>query len=867
MKLKKGTRLGPYEIEGSIGAGGMGEVFRARDTRLDRVVAIKVISPHLSANDQLLARFEREARVVSSLSHPNICTLYDVGELEGEGATEVSLHYFVMELVEGETLDERIRRGPLSVSEVVALGVQISRALEHAHARGVIHRDLKPANIMLTIAGVKLLDFGLSKTLRESEDELAADASHTVQRGLTEEGVVLGTFQYMAPEQAEGKEADARTDIFAFGAVLYEMATGRRAFEGSSRASLIAAIMAIDPPEISEVRPDVAPALARVIASCLAKNAADRWQSAHDVRIALELSGYRSQEETSAAPRRGRVVVPWLIAGLATVAALGLWWGLGSSDATPRSAVFEIESGKMRYHWEEAPVRLSPDARRLAFGLRGENGAAAGVFIRDLDRLEPSRIIEAWVYDLSWSWDGQEILFFSDSAMRKIAATGGPVTVLSTARDSRGASWGPDGTILFSPDVAGGIQRIEAAGGEVRNVTVVDEAAGDIGHWRPEFLPDGRHFLFLLHSRNASRRGIWLGSLDGSMRPLIGTNSAPVFAAPDRVLYFHDGSLYAQRLDMDRLEIVGSPERVAEEVAYSRRWSNPGFTASRTGAMAWHRSDGVKESPIVAYDLSGERLADPGISGGNLDLSPDGGRLAVQSGEEFPDIWVIDLERKARSRTTNDELAEIGPVWSPDGKWIAYVISDNPWRLMRVSSNGMSLPEELLSFKEIGGEVIDWSSDGRWLLVEIFSDQNQLDLKLVDLEDSERKLIPLLTTRFEESSARFSPDAKWFAYQSNDTGREEILVQPFPPDGRRWQISTEGGQAPRWSGDGRALYWIGGGNLMVADIEPGDGFEVRNTRPLFEGTWIDWVIDSSGERVYVSESSGAGTSPIVLRLP
>ena len=481
MKLEKGTRLGPYEIEGAIGAGGMGEVFQARDTRLARSVAIKVIPPHLAGNDQLLARFEREARVVSSLSHPNICTLYDVGEVSGEGPSAVPLHYFVMELVEGETLDERIRRGPLQLSEVVAVGAQIARALEHAHGRGVIHRDLKPSNIMLTGSGVKLLDFGLSKMLRESEDEVAADASRTVQRGITEEGVVLGTFQYMAPEQAEGKPADERTDIFALGAVLYEMVSGRRAFDGSSRASLIAAIMAIDPPQISELRPGVPAALDRVITNCLAKNPADRWQSVQDVRLALEMSQVAAPAaEPVEAPGRHRALIPWIIAGIAIVSALALLWSRGE-DAPPRPVVFEIGSGDFQYHWEESPARLSPDGRQLVFGLRKSDGTAQGLFVRDLEQLEPRRLVDDWTYDVSWSWDGREIVFFESSAMKKIAASGGPVTTLASARDSRGASWGPDGTILFTPDVTGGIQRIDAAGGEIEPVTTVEKDQGDLG--------------------------------------------------------------------------------------------------------------------------------------------------------------------------------------------------------------------------------------------------------------------------------------------------------------------------------------------------------------------------------------------------
>ena len=356
--------------------------------------------------------------------------------------------------------------------------------------------------------------------------------------------------------------------------------------------------------------------------------------------------------------------------------------------------------------------------------------------------------------------------------------------------------------------------------------------------------------------------------MDGTVRPLIGTNSAAVFAPPNRVLYFHEGSLYAQALDMKRLVPVGSPERVAEGVSYSRRWNNPGFTASRTGALAWHRSAGARDTPVYVYDMSGKRVGDLELNGGNVDLSRDGRRLAVQSsGGEFPDLWVIDIERGARTRITSDELAEVGPVWSPDDSWLAYVIQDNPFRLMKVRSNGMSQPEEILSATEIGGEVIDWSRDGRWLLLEVYTPEDESDLRVVDLEAGAQEMTPILSTRFSESSARFSPDGRWFSYQTDEAGREEVFVQPFPPDGRRFQISIDGGQAARWGADSRSIYWIGDGKVVTAEIDLTNGFDVRNVRALFDNSSPDWVIDSARERIYISQTAAASSASLVVQLP
>lgn len=869
MKLEKGTMLGPYRIEESIGAGGMGEVFRARDIRLDRDVAIKVIPPGLSANEQLLARFEREAKVVSSLSHPHICVLHDVGETslekQSDGAV-ASLHYFVMELVDGETLDDRIRRGPIPTSEAVAIGIQIARALEHAHGKGVIHRDLKPSNVMLTGAGVKLLDFGLSKMLRESENELAGDNSLTLQRGITEEGVVLGTFQYMAPEQAEGKQADARTDVFALGAVLYEMVTGRRAFEGKSRASLIAAIMAIDPPDISDLRPDVPPALERVIASCLAKDPRERWESAHDVRMALELAAStRGAKQDLAVESRWRAIVPWATAALAVIAALALFFAGQGTDVPERRVMFAIAPGEMQFDSNGSPVDISPDGTRLLVGMIDPGSGSEGLFIRELDSLELKLLSSGPdVYDASWSWDGNDVLFFNDFTLKRIAANGGPITTLASTADSRGASWGPDGTILLAPDFNSGIHAMSASGGEARPVTTVDKAAGDIGHWRPTALPDGRHFLFMIHSDDPRRRGIYLGSFDGDApRLLIGSSSAPVFAAPDQVLYHHENNLYAQTLDMDELITSGAPRLVAEEVGYYQRWSNPGFSASRTGTLAYHQAE-TRSTPINRYDRSGQRLEGHPMMGDNLDLSRDGSRLAVQVGEgEPPDLWVIDLERGIRTRLTSGETADIGPVWSPDGQWIAYTIPGNPTRFMKKRSSGLGEPELILEAPN-GVELVDWSLDGKWLLLEGYNPDTEQDIMMIDLESDQPELLPVIATRFSEHSPRFSPDGRWISYQGKDSGRFEIFVQPFPPDGSRWQISSEGGDSARWKGDGSELYWISRGQVMAGKVDLSNGFHITTVTPLFEISSIDYVVDFAGETFIVDEDALVGSRPIVI---
>ena len=690
MTLNAGDRLGPYQIQAPIGAGGMGEVYRAQDTRLERTVAVKVLNAQLSASPELRQRFEREAKTISKLSHSHICALYDVGR---EGDTE----FLVMEFLEGETLTQRLARGPLPADQVLRYGMEMAEALDQAHRQGIVHRDLKPGNVMVGKAGVKLLDFGLAKAVAPVRPVSGATALPTVggAADLTQDGTILGTFQYMAPEQLEGREADARTDIFALGAVLYEMATGRKAFSGRSQASLIGSILKDEPAAISTISPMVPPALDRVVRICLAKDPEDRWQSAHDIAAELKWIGEGSQAGVAAPAtvstrRRSRERLAWAGFAVASLAAIGLAaLLLRRAPAPSRPIRFEIVPS------ESAPYQgigiavaslpaLSPDGRLLAFAAENDHRTMQ-LWLRPLDSLEARPIPGTENADYPfWSPDSRSIGFFADKKLKRVDAAGSPVQVVCDAVEGRGGTWSRDGVILFAPSAASAIARVPAAGGAPSPALALDAAHGEDSQRWPFFLPDGRHFLYFSylganpesHDQNG---GVRAGSLDSKdTRPVAPNASNPAFVEPDQLLFFRGGNLLAQPFDVKTLQTTGEAVPVAERVASDDAKKLGFFTASSGGVLAYSRATKFP-SRLLWLDRQGRQLGVVGEPGEFWDprLSPDGRRLALTvsdgPGAETGKLWVFDLVRGSKTRFAADSSFDDGPpVWSPDGNRIAY---------------------------------------------------------------------------------------------------------------------------------------------------------------------------------------------------
>ncbi|MBW3563815.1 MAG: serine/threonine-protein kinase [Acidobacteria bacterium] len=892
MSITTGARLGPYEIIDSLGAGGMGQVWRARDTRLDRQVAIKVLPSGFAENAEFLQRFEREAKAISSLNHPHICTLHDAGEARLEtresGLAEdssleprpPSLHYLVMELIEGESLADRLKKGALPLHEVLRYGRQIASALDAAHRRGVIHRDLKPGNIMLTRSGAKLLDFGLAKSSAGGQGVIEGLTSlPTEHKPLTQEGTILGTFQYMAPEQLEGTEADARTDIFALGAVLYEMATGRRAFQGGTKTSLIAAIVSQQPEPISDVTPMTPPALDHVVRRCLEKDPDDRWQSAHDIASELQWiseAGSQAGVASSVAIRRKtRERLAWILAGLTTVVALvfvALWIG-GRREPEPlETSVWSIIApAELRYDYGFGGLTISPDGKRIAFLGRSED-ANTRIWIRRSDALEPRRLqgTEGAVAPF-WSPDSRSVAFFADGKLKRIDADGGPAQVLADALQPRGGTWGPDGTIVFCPAYAE-LHTLSLSGGGAKPLTKLRE--GETNHRWPVFLSDGRHLLYLAQAadRGAANDQSAIYVLDvesGKEKRLIEVNSAPIWSSAGYLLFWKEGYLLAQRLDVERLELRGQPFPVAEGVDYTN-WEYPVAAVSDTGTLVYHTASGAGQSELVWYDRGGtpiETVLREGTDFG-FALSSDDRRIVfmiVNDRSAGADLWIRDLERKTQSRLTFQAGDEFRPFWSTDDEWIYYGGSEGGHdNIYRKRSNGLGSHEMLLT--EAWPQ--DIFPDGDKLLITVLDRENGAeDIAIASIETG--KTEPLIATPFEESQARLSPDARYLVYTSMESGVPEVYVQSLEKGGK-WQLSTIGGVWPLWIGDEIFFMNPPRTELWVVPVSTNAGLVVGTPAKLLElpfmhGRLRPYTVSSDGGRILAGTfGSTATSSPLTL---
>ncbi len=834
MTLAAGSRLGPYEILAAVGAGGMGEVYRARDSRLDRIVAVKVLPAHLSAAPAVRQRFEREAKTISQLSHPHICAIYDVGR---EGPVD----FLVMEYLEGETLAERLAKGPLPLDQTLRCGVEMADALDRAHRQGIVHRDLKPGNVMLTRSGVKLLDFGLAKMIEPaSSTENTALPTVAGAPNLTQEGTILGTLQYMAPEQLEGKEADARTDIFAFGAVLYEMAAGRKAFTGTSQASLIGAILHTEPPPLSGLQPLTPPGLERVVRRCLAKEPERRWQSARD--LVLELEDARDKEElpaTGVVPASGRArgAAGWAAAGVLLAAFVGLLLlGKRSGNTPPPNRLRFAIPPPSGAAFQEMPA-ISPDGRKLAFVATTADGRDL-LFLRPLESLEARRLegTDGAAYPF-WAPDGRSVAFFAQGKLAKIDASGGSPVILCDAPNPRGGSWGSRGTIVFSVNAGGEMHRVGENGGRSTSLAHLVAHPQETNRW-PDFLPDGTHFLYFVLGGDPKTSGAWVASLvSRETTRLTPTDGGGSYAPPGFLLYRSGDRLMGQRFDAGRRVITGEPFPVVEQI----RWNGVAtaalaVSASDTGLLVY-QTGGATASRLQLYDRAGRELQVIGPPGAYWEptLSPDARRLAVPRIDLeglAGAIWTGEVERGSLLRLSSQATVAATPLWSADGGRIVY--SAFPSGEVYVRDSAGAGGEKILFRAPAFSPLDDLSRDGRLLFYEVIDWRtSHTDVWLRDLQTGQSR--PVLQAKYSQYGARLSPDGGWLAYQSDESGIPEVFIRSFPEARERRQVSSGGGNQPRWRGDGRELFYISpDSKLMALAIGTGPSFDVSPPRALFQ---------------------------------
>ncbi len=852
MALSPGTKLGPYEILAPLGAGGMGEVYKARDTRLERSVAVKVLPSHLSASAETRQRFEREAKTISQLSHPHICALYDVG-------SQNDVEYLVMELLEGETLSARLAKGALPLEQTLRFGQEIADALDKAHRQGIVHRDLKPPNVMLTKSGVKLLDFGLAKAMAPA----AAKGSLTslpTQHGLTQEGTILGTFQYMAPEQLEGKDADARTDIFAFGAVLYEMATGRKAFSAASQASLITAIMSSEPPAISTVQPMSPPALDRVVKKCLSKDPEDRWQNAADLGSELKWIGESGSQAGVPAPialrLRVRLGATGTIAGVilgALVGGLGVRWWLFHERAreAPKPAWLSmlLPADAPLAPYGAQTLAFAPDGTRLVYA--ADRGGTTQLYLRTIGSLDamPVRDSEGAI-SAFFSPDSRWLGFFAGNKLMKVPVDGGvPQTICETA-ELRGASWGSDDTIVFSSGTAG-LWRVSASGGKPRMLHSPDTKHGETVFYWPEILPGNEAVLFT--TRSGVDQASVLALKTGKRRNLF-EGSGARYSPSGHLVFARGGSLFAVPFDLRRLELTGPAVSVLDGLMILSPFNSPLFGISGGGTLAYAPGSSPRHI-LVWVDRQGkvEPLVSEPRPYEEPRLSPDGKRIAVTIRTDNADIWVLDASRGSSARLTFEAGEDETAVWTPDGLKVTYSADRTgiPRAVYSKSADG-SGSEGRLFESEPHAHVGSWSPDGRTLVYTEFDPVLSGDIwMLTSGEKTERR--PWLRTPFNERAPRLSPDGRWLAYVSNESGRDEVYVQPFPGPGGKWQISVSGGNEPVWSQAGGEIFFRTGDKMMVAGVASGGSFSVETPRVLFEGRFVP---TRRGDAAYDVSSDG-----------
>ena len=883
MVITRGTNVGRYEIVSLIGAGGMGEVYRARDPKLGRDVAIKVLPAAFSADAERLRRFEQEAQAAGTLNHPNILSIYDVTTHDG------SL-YVVSELLEGETLRERLNGAALPPRKAIDYALQISHGLAAAHEKGIIHRDLKPENLFITKDGrVKILDFGLAKLI-EPRVESVGQTDVPTRIVHTSPGAVMGTVGYMSPEQVRGHAADHRSDIFSFGVVLYEMISGKRAFGGESAVETLNAILKEDPPDLSQTYSQVAPALERLVRHCLEKNREERFQSARDLAFALEaVSGFSSSQTLTAdivpplsVRPKSRERLAWIIAG---VMLLGLLAALPFAINYFRRAPAETNvvrfpvslPGNVRFasDAETHNLSISPDGSRLAFVAESEGQRM--VWVRSLDTLSAQSLpgTEGAISPF-WSPDNRYLAFFAEGKLKKIEAAGGsPQTLcnLPAATEAVG-TWGRDGTILFvdADPAKGGIYRVAAAGGAP---TLLMKNDGDTKNWL-HFLPDGRHFLFSTNSEQNERDGIYVGSIDSAeAKQLVQTFSRAEYAPPGYLLYVRDSTLLAQEFDANNLRLTGEPFSVVERLPYFDKTGWAEFSVSENGVLAYMSN--TLTTQLVWFDRGGREMGQIGVAGEHYRqrLSPDDQKVAMGTNDRQTgsgDLWVHDIARDTRTRFTVGASDDSEPVWSPDGRRLAFFsCCESGKSSLRIKDLSDTTSTGQSPFQSGFNAPFDWSSDGRFILYSQNEPTTQSDMWVLPLF-GEQKPFAFLQTQFDEKFARFSPDGRWVAFISNESGRDEIYVTRFDQPGEKWRISTAGGRSPQWRRDGKELFYLAADKkLMSVIIKSGaETFEAGAPTALFKIDSIlegDYDVTADGQRFLINSSlAGARSLPFTVVL-
>ena len=866
LSLPPGTRIGPYEIASFLGAGGMGQVYKARDVRLDRTVALKILPPHIAADPGFRERFDREARAISGLDHVHICALYDVGSDEGTD-------FLVMQFLDGETLAARLERGALSLNEALRYGSEIADALAVAHRAGIVHRDLKPANVMLTKGGVKLLDFGVAKVTQSDPSARGTQTSL-----LTGQGVLLGTLQYMAPEQLEGKEADARCDIWALGAVIYEMLTGQAAFSGTSQASVIGKILHSVPEPVSTSQILTPPAVDRVVAKCLNKDPDERWQSAHDVADELrwiskgtggQIAGsVHVPSSTSGTGRLKKAVAAALVLALASIGfAAWTWLRTRSPSGTSYRLGLPLPDG---VHIEDG-IALSPDGRWLAFVGAQDSQQVSVLWIRSMDSFDARPIAgtEGAQFPF-WSPDNRHVAFFAKNKLQRVAVAGGAPQILSDVSSARGGSWSRDDIIVFAPTFMSGLWRVSASGGEARPLTTLKEPEGS--HRWPHFLPDGRHYLYLVRGGpdGGPSTGLFLGSLDGGdPSKLLSVDSSAVFAPSGHLLFVQGGMLLAQPFSASQQRLTGEAFMVSDKVL---RVGDAGPTAlgvysvAAGGLLVYSANESVLNE-LSWFDRTGKRLSTVSVPAdySEMWLSPAQTEVVVyRSG----DLWIVNFQRGTSSRFSFEAGEDVSPVWSPDGKWIVYHSGKDDGITARLATGG-GRTHPLLKVPETELFPDDWSRDGH-ILFERVDRKHQTDIWAMSAPvlgaDGTLALpgkpFPVLDSPFSEAHAQFSPDGKWIAYGSDESGRAEVYVQSYPPGQGKWLVSTDGGDQPTWRRDGRELYYISADKRLVAvDVRVTPTFQIGASTVLFRTTVAstglgdarnNYLASADGQRFLVS---------------